>query len=187
MSNSDRDARLANRGGASDQRQDRASQDRPATEHRETSDLTRLEAFRAQMFQSSLPKLPDIEGYHTCWLTTTNPRDSVAMRKSWGYELIKSVEIPGFESVSLTTGEYAGYIGVNEMLAAKLPLRLYEAYMTEAHHKLPQDEEDKLSSMHEVIAEEARRKGAKVVVGDGTAEMGQGPQRPKFEGIPSRG
>lgn len=181
----DRDARLANR-GASDARDDRAVEDRPVTQNREISDVTRLEAFRAQMFQSTLPNLPDIEGYHTCWLTTSNPRDAISTRLSWGYELIKSSEIPGYETVSVKTGEYAGCIGVNEMLAAKLPIRLYEMYLTEAHHKLPQDEEDKLSATLEVIAEEARRKGAKVLVGDGTAELGQGPRKPKFEGLTPR-
>lgn len=179
-SSDDRDARLANR-GQSDNRKDRASEDRPVTENREISDKERLEAFRAQMFQTSLPNLPKIPGYHTCWLTTTNQRDTIQMRQMWGYELIKSSEIPGFEAVSIKTGDYAGYIGVNEMIAAKLPIRLYEMFMTEAHHKLPQDEEDKLRATLEVIEEEARRKGAKVLAGEGNRQLGQGPANPIFE------
>lgn len=179
-SNEERDARLANR-GQSDSRKDRASEDRPVTENREISDKDRLEAFRAQMFQTSLPKLPDIPGYHPCWLTTTNQRDSIQMRTLWGYELIKSSEIPGFESASIKTGEYAGYIGINEMIAAKLPMHLYEMFLTEAHHKLPQDEEDKLRATLEVIEQEARSKGAKVLAGEGNRELGQGPRLPKFD------
>ncbi len=176
----DRDARLANR-GQSESRKDRATEDRPTTENREISDAERLEAFRAQMFQTSLPQLPKMEGYHLCWLTTTNQRDTIQMRQMWGYELIKSSEIPGFEAVSLKTGDYAGCIGVNEMVAAKLPLRLYEMYMTEAHHKLPQDEEDKLRATLEVIEQEARAKGAKVLAGEGNRQLGQGPVRPQFD------
>lgn len=185
MASSDnRDARLANR-GQSDQRQDRSEQDRPATEIREVSDATRLEAFRAQMFQTTLPKLPDIPGYHTCWLTTTNPRDPIMTRLNWGYEPIKAGDVPGFDSVSLKTGEYAGCIGVNEMIAFKLSLSLYEMFMTEAHHKLPNEEEEKLNATLELIADEARKKGAKVLAGDGTAALGKGPPRPKFEGVPT--
>lgn len=179
-SHDDRDARLANR-GQSESRKDRATEDRPTTENREISDKERLEAFRAQMFQTSLPQLPKMDGYHPCWLTTTNQRDTIQMRQVWGYELIKATEVPGFETLSIKTGEYAGCIGVNEMIAAKLPMHLYEMYLTEAHHKLPQDEEDKLRATLEVIEQEARSKGAKVLAGEGNRQLGQGPARPTFD------
>ena len=41
-------------------RVNRAEQDRPATENREVTDEERLEMFRQQFFQSSLPDLPKI-------------------------------------------------------------------------------------------------------------------------------
>lgn len=151
---------------------------------REATDEERLQAFQRALFQSALPDLPQIEGFHVCWLTTTNPRDSIAGRVRLGYELIKVTDVPGFEHAELKLGDYAGYIGVNEMVAAKLPLRLYHMYMEEAHHKAPQEEEEKLKAVTEVIAEEARRKSGKPVdIGSGTAALGQGPRKGRFEEI----
>ena len=57
-------------------RQSRASQNREVTENREVSDDDRVEMFRHQFFQSALPDLPKIDGYHTCWLTTRH--DSIS-------------------------------------------------------------------------------------------------------------
>ena len=70
-------------------RQSRAATDRAVTENRLISDDDRVEMFRSQFFQDALPDLPKIPGYHTCWLTTTNPRDSIQMRIRLGYEPIK--------------------------------------------------------------------------------------------------
>lgn len=182
MSSNDRDQRLKNKGD--DIRQDREATDRPVVEDRKLSDDERLELFRSTSFQSTLPEVPQKPGWHYCWLTTNNVRDSVMMRQRWGYEPVRASEIPGFEqSYSLTTGQYTGCIGVNEMVLFKLPMRLYEMYMKEAHHDGPLKEEDKLRAVLEVIAEQARAKGADVEVGDGTATLGKGPRRPMFQEI----
>jgi hypothetical protein len=137
--------------------------------------------FRNQLFNSALPELPEIPGYPLCWLTRTNPRESIIMRQRLGYELIKATEFPGFDLVTQKTGEYAGCIAVNEMLAAKLPLDLYEMYMTEAHHNAPNQEEKKISDTIEMIQESARGKKAEVLVEKGTAEMGKNSAAPRFE------
>ena len=73
-------------------RVNRAMQDRPVTSNREVSEDERVEMFRQQFFQSSLPDLPEIPGWHLCWLTTTNPRDSIQQRIRLGYEPVKSEE-----------------------------------------------------------------------------------------------
>ena len=65
---------------AGENRNSRAMTDRAVTENREITENERVEMFRQQFFQSSLPDLPKIPGWHMCWLTTTNPRDSVQMR-----------------------------------------------------------------------------------------------------------
>ena len=114
-------------------RKSRESEDRRITEDRQLSDSERLDEFRKTFFQSALPDLPPIPGYHVCWLTTENPRDPVHGRIRLGYEPIKAHDIPGWEHASMKTGEWAGCVGVNEMIAFKLPLHLYEAYMKEAH------------------------------------------------------
>lgn len=155
-----------------DNRESRAMADRAVTENRELTDEARVEMFRQQFFQSALPDLPSIPGWHTCWLTTTNPRDSIHVRLRLGYQPIKPEEIPGWEYTSVKTGEWAGYIGVNEMLAFKLPISLYEKYMQEAHQDAPMREEGKLQDSVEAMKAQAQRAGGQLLVGDGMSEVG---------------
>lgn len=152
-------------------RESRGMQDRTATQNRAISDTDRLDMFRQSLFQSALPDLPEIPGYHVCWLTTTNPRDSIHSRRSLGYEPVLPEEVPGWDYASLKTGEYAGMIGVNEMVAFKLPMRLYEMYMNEAHHERPNAEEGKLADTADFIRAEARRRGSDVIEGDGISSL----------------
>ena len=165
-------------------RADRRMQDRNVTQDRALSDDERVEEFRQQYFQSALPDIPKIEGYHVCWLTTENPRDPIHGRVRLGYEPIKSSEIPGWEHASLKTGEWAGCIGVNEMIAFKLPLELYEQYMRINHHEQPLQEEEALSSqLREIEAEmnaAAKRGTISLELEDGTAALGVAPEPPPF-------
>lgn len=161
---------------------DRATGDRDFDE-RDMSDDERLEMFRLAMFQNQLPQLPKIPGFHMCWLTTANPRDSIQGRMRLGYTLIKLSECPGWDSNAIPEGPYAGCIGVNEMVAAKLPLRLYELYMTEAHHNAPLAEEGKLTAALDAIRMQAQGQKAPISLEDGQAALGKRPRRPKFEGL----
>ncbi|MFZ9183829.1 MAG: hypothetical protein ACO214_11170 [Hylemonella sp.] len=77
-------------------RENREMSDRMVTENREISDDERVEMFRQQFFQSALPDLPKIPGYHTCWLTTTNPRDSIQGRVRLVYVPVKPEDVPGW-------------------------------------------------------------------------------------------
>lgn len=158
---------------AGDSRESRAMVDRVATESRALSDDERVEMFRQQFHQSSLPDLPQLEGWHCCWLTTTNNRDSIHMRMRLGYEPLKPEDVPGWDYVTLKTGEYQGFIGVNEMLAFKLPMSLYEKYMQEAHHDAPLREEEKLSDTAEFMEQQARASKSRLDMGDGMTEIGQ--------------
>lgn len=172
MSNSKEDARLSN--DAADllgSRDPRRSEDRSVTENRVLSEADRLEMFRQQMFNDALPDLPQLEGYHVCWLTTTNPRDSIHRRMQLGYEPVRADEVPGMAYASLKTGEYAGMIGVNEMVAFKLPMSLYQAFMREAHHDAPNREEQKLAEVADMIRDQAERHGAKLIEGDGNEDV----------------
>lgn len=161
-------------------RQSRAAGDRKvAATHRTLTDEERLDTFRKSFFQSVLPDLPPIPGYHVCWLTTTNPRDSIPGRIRLGYEPVRQEDVPGWEYASLKSGDFKGCIGVNEMIAFKLPMSLYESYMREAHHIQPLYEEQKLSSVLDVIREEAAAaaksgsRGIKFELEEGMAELGQ--------------
>lgn len=137
-------------------RQDRSSSDREVVEDRELTEAERLDMFRSSFFNSALPNLPRISGYHLCWLTTTNPRDPIHARLRLGYELVKASDIPGWEHSSLKTGEWTGCVGVNEMLAAKLPLNLYEQYMKEVHYTQPLYEEEKLNAATDDVIAQAQ-------------------------------
>ncbi|MFH1604770.1 MAG: hypothetical protein ABIH03_12775 [Pseudomonadota bacterium] len=162
-------------------RESRAMEDRAVTESRILSDDERLEMFRAQFIQAALPDPPPIAGYHAIWLSTTNPRDTIHNRQQLGYELVRADEVPGWMSASIKTGEYAGCIGVNEMLLAKLPLRLYEMYMQELHYDLPNREQEKLVAAVDALHESAAGDKTTIDEGDGYKELRKAaPKRPTF-------
>jgi hypothetical protein len=166
---SNTDERLKKELGAG--RQSREVEDRKVSENRSVTDDDRLEMFRAQLFNDALPDLPDMPGYHVCWLTTTNPRDPIHRRIQLGYEPIKADEVPGMEFASIKTGEWSGLIGVNEMIAFKLPLGLYQRFMQEAHHDAPLREENKLAETAEIMRQQAEGSGSTLFEGDGLQEM----------------
>lgn len=158
---------------AGDNRDSRVMQDRAVTEDRALSDDERVEMFRQSFFQSALPDLPKLPGWHMCWLTTSNPRDSIQARTRLGYEPVKPEDVPGWEYATVKTGEYQGMIGVNEMLAFKLPMKLYELYMKEAHHDAPLREEEKLADTANFMQQQARGEKSEVIVGEGNRELGK--------------
>lgn len=163
-----------------DGRQDRAMEDRPVTERRDLSDDDRIEAFRQSMFQSALPNLPHIPGYRTCWLTTANTSDPIHRRISWGYEPIKASDIPGWEFASIKTGDWQGFIGVNEMLAFKIPEELWKQYMRENHHDAPNREGEKVTLAIDQMKENARRMGARLVETSGLSDVREKRSEPLF-------
>lgn len=163
-------------------RRSRAMDDRTVTEDREVSEDDRLEMFRMQQFSDALPDLPDIPGYHMIWLSTTNSSDPIARRMRLGYTPVKAEEIPGFNYASQKTGEWAGCVGINEMLAFKLPLSLYEKFMQEAHHNAPNREEGKLADTANFLRDQLRSAGSTIFEGDGMQELHQAnPARGLFD------
>lgn len=163
------DDRLAKEVGAS--RRSRQSEDRQVTENRVISDNDRLRMFQNQLFNDALPDLPVIPGWHLCWLTTTNTRDSIHRRMQLGYEPVRPEEVPGMEYATQKTGEWAGMIGVNEMLAFKLPMSLYEMFMQEAHHDAPNREEGKLSDTADFIRNQGARDNVEIYEEEGYSDL----------------
>ena len=164
-------------------RADRRMDDRSVTQDRKLSDDERVDEFRQQFFQSALPDLPKIEGFHVCWLTTENPRDPIHARIRQGYEPIKESDIAGWTHAALRTGEWEGCIGVNEMIAFKLPLHLYEAYMRHNHHEQPLEQEEMLNAARrqaEAEANSVAKSHVSFQVEEGTAELGKAPEPPPF-------
>jgi len=145
-------------------RESRELQDRAVTENREMSDAERLRLFRENFAQAVLPDIPEIPGFHVCWLTTNNPRDSIQNRIRQGYVPIRPTDLPGWEIAEFTTktASYGDIIGINEMLAFKIPEHLYQMYMKEVHHDAPHREERKLVDTADRIREQARRQKSDV-------------------------
>ncbi len=163
-------------------RRSRALDDRDVTENREMTDDDRLEMFRMQQFSDALPDLPIIPGYHMCWLSTTNSSDPIARRMRLGYSPVRSEDIPGFEYASQKTGEWAGCVGINEMLAFKLPLSLYEKFMQEAHHNAPAREEGKLADTADFLRDQLMSKGSAIFEDEGMSDLRQqAPARGRFD------
>lgn len=162
---------------------DRALEDRSATENRELTDAERIAMFQKQLYNDVLPNLPPIPGYHLCWLTTNNPQDSIHRRMQLGYEPIKASDIPGFDYISIKTGEYAGLIGINEMVAFKLPMTLYKAFMQSAHHDEAAKNEEALNAENVAMRLQAERQGSRLEFSEGHQDLAPKPRRGIFEGV----
>ena len=163
-----------------DSRRSRGQTDRMTTENREYTEDERLQMFRMQLYNDRLPNLPDMPGYHVCWLTTANTGDTIQTRSRMGYELIRAEDVPGMDLIVQKTGDYVGCVMVNEMIAARLPMSLYLRYMQEAHHDAPMREENKLAETAELLREQAERSGGRLIE-DGEGGMyGQAPARGVF-------
>jgi hypothetical protein len=89
--------------------------------------------------------------------------------------------VPGWEYVTIKTGEWTGFIGVNEMLAFKLPMSLYQRYMAEAHHDAPAREDEKLTAVLDGIKESAAAAGGRIIEGDGMQDLRNNPRHGVFE------
>lgn len=104
----------------------------------------RAAMIRNEFLQEALPTVPKIPGWHLCWLSTTNSYDPIHKRMRLGYVPVKYDEMPGFEQMRMTTGEFEGTIACNEMLLFKVPQEQYLAIMQEFHHNMPAEEEEAL-------------------------------------------
>ena len=82
-------------GGRQDRTNGEAS--RMAPEEKFISTQERRRMWSEEWTQSALPKLPDIDGWHLCWLSTTNSYDSIDKRMRLGYVPVKADELPGYE------------------------------------------------------------------------------------------
>ena len=134
-------------------RQDRASEDasRRAPEDKFISTQERRKMWSEEWTQSALPKLPSLDGWHLCWLSTTNSYDSIDKRMRLGYVPVKADELPGFEDYRVKSGEHVGHISCNEMLLFKLPMDIYQEVMTHMHHDKPREEAEKIKVQQESL------------------------------------
>lgn len=137
------DERIAKRADNGAARADRSSSDRPTTENRELTDSVRKQERYAMLrdVNTLLPQPPELPGYHLCWLTTTNNKDTLENRSRLGYTLVNPSEMPDFKIASQKDGQLTNdRIQVNEMVLAKIPYDLWLEDMTYLHHDLPAQE-----------------------------------------------
>lgn len=157
---------------------DQQRQSLAAEQERQYNEEERLQMFLETFANSALPQLPPIPGYHLCWLSTTNSKDTIHARLRIGYELVRPEEVIGWSNLKLNNGEFAGYVGVNEMVLAKLADGLYQRFMTHLHHKLPLDEAAKLRYRAEELKSQAQGYGADVEIGEGIMKIDQHVRAP---------
>jgi hypothetical protein len=161
-------------------RNDRASEDasRRAPEDKFISTQERRKMWSEEWTQSALPKLPEFNGWHLCWLSTSNSYDSIDKRIRLGYVPVKSEELPGYEDYRVKAGEHVGYISCNEMLLFKLPMDVYQEIMMHMHHEMPQEEAEKIRVQVEQL-QGARDSNGKSLVGvEGEGMMGNFDRQP---------
>ena len=131
--------------------------------------------------QSALPSVPDIPGWHLCWLSTTNSYDSIDKRIRLGYVPVKADELPGFENYRVKAGEQTGFIACNEMLLYKIPMDHYQDIMSHFHHEQPLEEAEKIRrNAEEQVGRDSSGKRLGQVEGEGLGEIDKPIPAPIF-------
>jgi hypothetical protein len=167
-------------------RESRSSQDlsRAAPEEAFISKQERRKMWSDEWTQSALPKVPEIPGWHLCWLSTTNGYDSIDKRMRLGYVPVKADELPGFDNYRVKAGEDIGFIACNEMRLYKLPMDVYQEVMTQMHHEAPNEESDKVQVQVEQLQGNRDSSGRSLgsVEGEGFGNLNRNVQTPVFHG-----
>jgi hypothetical protein len=167
-------------------REDRAMNDRAITQRRQLTDDERVELLKRASFQSSLPNLPRIPGYHVCWVSTTHPNDTPQGREQMGYTYIMRAEVPEFTYSDQQSDNFPGVVSWREMIGMKIPLADYQFYMEYLHHNEPARNAEGIYNealqAGETAAQAAKRGGRMraPVVEAGTEELGQARDAPNF-------
>lgn len=166
------------------------AEDGSSKESRETADKLRV-AERLAMLENVdtvLPNPPKIKGYHTCWLTTTNPQDSLERRFQLGYELVKPEDVRDWAFSTQKSGSSVSpdRIVINEMVLGKLPTELYEAYLKHSHHTRPLQQEEAISAENVITKmKDGRGRSIGIIEGEGHKELGK-PRKADFSGVMDR-
>jgi hypothetical protein len=169
-------------------RHTRASEDHsrlPAEEQfASTQDIDQM--WSDEWTQQALPKVPDIPGYHLCWLSTTNSYDTIDKRIRLGYVPVLADELPGYDNYRVKAGEHVGHISCNEMLLFKLPMDLYQRVMTHFHYQKPMEATNAIMERMEELQQGADSSGHKLLrtEGEGFGNVSRKSinQAPVFEG-----
>ena len=156
---------------------------REAPEDTFVSSQERRKMWKDEWTQSALPNVPELKGWHVCWLSTSNSYDSIDKRIRVGYRPVKCEEIPGFENYRVKAGDYEGYIACNEMILFKIPEDIYQEMMTYYHHEAPFEEAEKIKVNAESVQQQMRDSNGKSLgqlEGDGLDSLDKPKAAPIF-------
>lgn len=177
------DERLVkNAGGAVRSDRNDADADRTSKDGTALTAEERRARLREDWVQEILPKPPEIPGFHTCWLSTTNSMDPIYKRMQRGYIPVTAQEVKGFGiSNVVNEGEFKGCVSCNEMLLFKVEDQTYQDLMAIFHLDMPLEAErgiyEKLNASQDVDSSGRR---LNMVEGNFSA-MGQRPSHtPRF-------
>ena len=165
-------------------RDNRSAQDltRAAPEEKFVSAQERRKMWSDEWTQSALPKLPEMKGWHLCWLSTTNSYDSLDKRMRLGYVPVRADEFPNFDNYRVKAGEHVGHVACNEMILCKIPEEMYQDIMLQMHHEAPMDEADKIKVQIEQLQGNRDSSGKSLgqVEGEGFGQFDQTVRTPVF-------
>jgi len=165
-------------------REGRSAQDlsRAAPEEKFVSAQERRKMWSDEWTQSALPKLPEMNGWHLCWLSTTNSYDSLDKRIRLGYVPVQADEFPGFDNYRVKAGEHVGFVACNEMILCKIPEDIYQDIMLQMHHEAPMEEADKIRVQIENLqgSRDSSGKSLGQVEGEGFGQFDQSVRTPVF-------
>lgn len=164
-----------------DGRSNRATERRETNDSKLAEDPVRAEDFNLTLLNEVLPDLPEIPGYHVCWLSTTSQYDVINNRMRLGYVPVKPEDVPGFNYLAVKEGEWAGVIACREMVAFKIKTDRYQAIMEHLHHDRPMEDERTIYENLKNNLTDGRGRGMLREVGDGTEGLVQDVQRPVFQ------
>ena len=165
-------------------RESRASLDRSRDAPEDQSMLSdeRRKMWKDEWIQSALPNVPEIPGWHLCWLSTTNSYDSIDKRIRLGYVPVKAEELPGMENHRVKAGEHVGFIACNEMLLYKIPMEIYQDVMAHFHHDAPLEEANKIRVQAESVQQrDSSGRPLSQVEGEGLGDIDKPLPAPLFE------
>lgn len=161
-------------------REERATADDP----RAFSEDAFREQIRSEFIQEALPNIPDRDGYHYCWLSTTASHDPIHKRMRLGYQMATMQDVAGLDldQFKVTQGEYAGGVSCNEMVLFKILKERYQLIMSEFHHHMPLESEQSIQKS--ATPDVADRTGKKLVNFDdedeGMRTLGRSVKAPVF-------
>ena len=166
-------------------RESRASLDpvREAPEDQFVSSEERRKMWKDEWTQSALPNVPEMKGWHLCWLSTTNAYDSIDKRIRLGYVPVKADEMPLFENYRVKSGEHTGFVACNEMILYKIPMEMYQDVMAHFHHDAPLEEANKIRLQAEQqVGRDSRGKPLGQIEGEGLDNIDKPIPAPHFAG-----